>query len=123
MGTLPEDVLAALSQNTVILKSQNDSSELTVTLVTKSNVREATYEMWIRRTLGVGASESGSLPVEIRVLTGRQTTTTTITTTISTTTTRLCDQATDPSTYVLVMSATVAAVVLVAVLVLSLRRT
>ncbi len=124
LGTLPEDVSVTLSQSIVILKSQNDTADLTVTLTTKDNAREATYEMWVRRTLGVGASESGPLPVEIRVLTGHQTTTTTITTIttiISTITTRLGEQPLD-TTYAWAVSATVAAAVLAAVLMLQRMR-
>jgi hypothetical protein len=131
LGTLPDDVSVALSQNVVILKSQNDTVDLTVTLTTNSNAREATYDIWLRQTLGVGASESHPLPVEIRAITGHQTTTTTTTitaitttiTTINTTTTGLEEQPPDTTTttYAWAIGAMVVAVVLAVVLMLQRR--
>jgi hypothetical protein len=122
LGTMPEDVSIALSRNTVSLRSSNDSAILSVTLSAEKDVKEATYQVSIKRTLDNGGTQGGKLPLEINVLTGYQSTTIitqTTTSTIITTTSTLTEV--EPSIYTWAVGATVAAVVLAIVLMLQRR--
>jgi len=80
----PKDVSIALSQNFTIFKSKEDSFNLTVTLITKSNASEGTHRLGIGKVYDAGSSESGPLFIDVNILKGYQATITTTSTTTST---------------------------------------
>lgn len=71
-----KDVVTILSQNPVTLESEDDHRNVTVILAVRGNANEGTYDLRIGRTLGINASESKPLFINLIILKGKAATTT-----------------------------------------------
>lgn len=71
-----EDVVTILSQNPVTLESEDDRHNVTVILAVRGTANEGTYDLRIGRTLGISASESKPLFINLIILNGKAVTTT-----------------------------------------------